>query len=246
MGARHFAGMALAAWVAGSGAGCGDDGASGGAPDSGDEDGGTPGGSTTCTVVETGETGETADQSQWPDACAIPHDGQAIGFQLDGPGWTELRFANGVLTEYDSSACTYCSPAGQPQDISVGGQRCLQQYDCGVDARCVVRVYIDETTSRWTMDATGFGCTAPCGHCDLFPTGAAACIGLCASRQCGQDGCGSSCGRCEANRTCESGVCRAQSTVSPACDSCLDACSGLPSCCTGCGCICESDCAGCF
>lgn len=30
-----------------------------------------------------------------------------------------------------------------------------------------------------------------------------------------------------------------------ACDNCLQTCSGLPSCCTGCGCICESECGAC-
>jgi hypothetical protein len=50
-------------------------------------------------------------------------------------------------------------------------------------------------------------------------------------------------------QTCDE-VCRAGKWSPPAqqngCDGCLSACRGLSGCCTGCGCICQSECGGCF
>jgi len=78
------------------------------------------------------------------------------------------------------------------------------------------------------------GCANPCKPCTED----------CAGRECGPDGCGGSCG------TCGTGTCNAAgqcvSNNQDLCSNCLAACRGLPGCCTGCGCICESVCGGCF
>jgi hypothetical protein len=72
------------------------------------------------------------------------------------------------------------------------------------------------------------------------------CIPNCNGKTCGSDGCGGSCGTCPPGKTCStSGTCIDVGSGDP-CSNCLSACHGLPGCCTGCGCICESACGGCF
>jgi hypothetical protein len=40
-------------------------------------------------------------------------------------------------------------------------------------------------------------------------------------------------------------VCGYSGVNSPSCSDCLKICKGLPSCCTGCGCMCQDECGGC-
>ena len=62
------------------------------------------------------------------------------------------------------------------------------------------------------------------------------CTPDCDGRNCGSDGCNGSCGTCPSGLVCVGGVC------GDPCADCLDACSGMASCCCGAGCICESVC----
>ncbi|MCC6811293.1 MAG: hypothetical protein IT381_27935 [Deltaproteobacteria bacterium] len=80
-----------------------------------------------------------------------------------------------------------------------------------------------------------------------------ACTPRCANRTCGANGCGGVCGVCAAGQTCRTPVndtsrfeCVTTATTSPGCSACLSSCSGLSGCCTGCGCLCEDECGGCF
>lgn len=81
-----------------------------------------------------------------------------------------------------------------------------------------------------------FSCEDECQTCEP----------RCAGRECGPDGCGGNCGTCPPGRECSiSGQCIDSSSSDP-CRECLETCRGLPGCCTGCGCICEEECGGCF
>lgn len=72
------------------------------------------------------------------------------------------------------------------------------------------------------------------------------CLRNCDSRVCGPDGCGGSCGTCPPGKTCSTaGTCIEIGSGDP-CSDCLSSCKGLPGCCTGCGCLCEDECGGCF
>ncbi len=206
----------------------------------------TSGNGQACKITETGGDGVTADVSSWPEACLVPFDGSTRAFVLDGFGFGNVTFNAGVLAVFDHSECTYCAPGGQPSTTVAGGEKCVHQYNCGVDGRCPVRLFIDSETERWSFTFDGWGCTLPPGTYDLFPTGQGTCHGVCGTRECGSDGCGNSCGSCGGSQTCDSGRCSSGSGQSPSCNGCLDACSGLPSCCTGCNCLCEDECQGCF
>jgi len=79
-------------------------------------------------------------------------------------------------------------------------------------------------------------CDNPCVTCE--PS--------CDGRQCGSDGCGGSCGTCSSGQICSSaGRCVSEGS-GDTCSACLATCSGLTSCCTGCGCLCEYECGQCF
>jgi hypothetical protein len=86
----------------------------------------------------------------------------------------------------------------------------------------------------WEIAEAFADCDNPCNLCEPNCTG----------RECGPDGCGSSCGICSGGEECNAvGQCV---TEVDTCTSCLQTCSGLPGCCTGCGCMCEDECGGCF
>lgn len=72
------------------------------------------------------------------------------------------------------------------------------------------------------------------------------CKANCTGKECGSNGCGGSCGTCPPGEKCSTaGKCISESSGDP-CSACLSTCQGLPSCCTGCGCLCEDECGQCF
>ena len=98
----------------------------------------------------------------------------------------------------------------------------------------------------------GDGCGGSCGEC-AYPlvcntvTGtckpSASCVPECNGLECGDDGCGGECGTCVGGRVCLSGRCSID-CFPQECSDCLDMCNelGLGGCCTGEGCVCNSDC----
>ncbi len=95
-------------------------------------------------------------------------------------------------------------------------------------------VGVDLTSGEEGYDESFVTCDNPCNPCTP----------QCGTRVCGSDGCGGSCGNCSADDTCSAaGLCVSEQDT---CSACLSSCRGLPSCCTGCGCICESACGQCF
>jgi hypothetical protein len=214
-------------------------------PGGGSNGGGQEENGEACVLLAAERPGEVLDAERWPDGCFVPFDGETYAFNVDHTGWTDLSFERGILATWDADRCDFCSFEGQPTETSTDGKRCVQHFNCGIEGRCAVRLYIDEATNRWRFDFDGWGCTAPPGTYDLFPTGDGECVGVCAtSRQCGDDGCGTSCGSCTSGEVCDSGRCRL--VRNEACDACLSTCSGYAQCCSGCGCFCESECGGCW
>jgi hypothetical protein len=69
-----------------------------------------------------------------------------------------------------------------------------------------------------------------------------ACTPVCGSWVCGDDGCGGSCGACPSGKQCSNGQCVAGGSSNTACSNCLAGCQGLAQCCTGTGCLCQSQC----
>jgi hypothetical protein len=76
-----------------------------------------------------------------------------------------------------------------------------------------------------------------------------ACTRSCAGKACGPDGCGGSCGPCDGNESCQSGIC---TTLSPTCtdgikngsESDVDCGGSCPGCTEGQTCASRNDCAG--
>jgi hypothetical protein len=90
-----------------------------------------------------------------------------------------------------------------------------------------------------TCICSGYQCQPSCATgqtCVQGSSSAYCCTPSCTGKQCGGDGCGGSCGACPSGLSCSYGACR------DTCRECLAACRGLPSCCTGTGCICDSAC----
>ncbi|MBW2264157.1 MAG: hypothetical protein JRG91_19505, partial [Deltaproteobacteria bacterium] len=72
------------------------------------------------------------------------------------------------------------------------------------------------------------------------------CTPRCSGRRCGPDGCGGSCGSCTEGQTCNAAGECVTSGSGDTCSDCLSVCIGMPGCCTGCGCMCEDECGGCW
>jgi hypothetical protein len=107
---------------------------------------------------------------------------------------------------------TVCyAPAGLPMDHP----RC--QSDCATDFDAAMRVCINEAASCEAIDA----CFAP-------PDGG--CTPQCGSKECGDDGCGQSCGTCPSGETCNAmGQCTGAACISEDSTDCYDGtcCDGL-------------------
>lgn len=99
----------------------------------------------------------------------------------------------------------------------------------------------DAFTTYLNSGPPSYNCTTALNYCSGF------CTSNCSGLQCGSDGCGGNCGTCASGEICNSsGQCVSDGGGASACDTCLSSCRGLPGCCTGCGCICESACGMCF
>jgi hypothetical protein len=141
---------------------------------------------------------------------------------FDGGGITRpLTLSGGLLLDANQLPCTFI--AGYK--VTGTNWECTDSYLCGTGP------YAMEVTLRDVGWGTGAGWTISSPTVNW--SSALLCDGVCtASNQCG------------ANQVCTSGSCVARPSGGggTACTQCLDACRGLPGCCTGTGCICDSDC----
>jgi len=122
-----------------------------------------------------------------------------------------------------------------------GGQECAYPDDVPSLARCVSapsggRIWTVESCSE-ICAADGWVATGECGAGSTGDEVCFCCAPECGGRECGNDGCGGTCGRCDYDERCYGGRCEPDR-----CQDCLDSCRGLPGCCTGTGCICDSEC----
>ena len=156
----------------------------------------------------------------------------------------ELTLMGGVITRINDDSCeldigsSSLVPTWQPEGLQT--RKCEHYYQCG-PCRFTLKVgwaIEHEYEYEWELFVNNT-CEPYSGKWTL---GEFECIADCAGKACGDDGCGNSCGSCPSGQSCSSsGSCESSGGGSE-CSSCLSACSGLPGCCSGCGCICASKC----
>lgn len=170
----------------------------------------------------------------------LPPAGNNAGAQ-DGPGATATVPACGPSTS-GCSACIERAARTEGTDCSKLKQRAETDAAWPALEACILEAggdyrklnecdKPDELLEYFICMAENCsGCCECAGDC---------CRPKCDAKQCGDDGCGGSCGTCPQGQSCTSGKCV---DAAGACDECLSACSGLPQCCTGEGCICDGAC----
>jgi hypothetical protein len=138
-----------------------------------------------------------------------------------GGATVPLTFASGLLVDAAQFSCTPLS-SGALRPISFWA--CADRYVCGSGpyAFDVDIQYVDAstTTPSWQVQSTVR---------NWF--GEVLCDGVCTGS-----------GQCGFGYYCNAGHCVVRPGGGDACSACLDSCRGLPGCCTGEGCICQSDC----
>ena len=171
-------------------------------------------------------------------------------------------FGNGVLSSFNGLVCETLSTKPPQCDLCDTVYKCGPCYvSVGTKYRLVERAdWVFETASGpgWSNDAPE--CQAIYGKTYLLASsmsGAATCrdplacdgitsgckVGhLCVSGQCQAPRCGDE--FCTDNET--KANCPSDCGMAGGCSSCLSGCQGIPGCCTGCGCMCESACGGCL
>jgi hypothetical protein len=156
-----------------------------------------------------------------PVCPTIPTPSCIHGTFPSGGATVPLTFASGRLVDAAQFSCTPLSN-GALRPISFWA--CADTYVCGSGpyAFDVEIQYVDAstTTPSWQVQSTVR---------NWF--GEVLCDGVCTGS-----------GQCGFGYYCNAGHCEVRPGGGDACSACLDACRGLPGCCTGEGCICQSDC----
>lgn len=151
-------------------------------------------------------------------ACAAIATSACVHGTFSGGGITRpVTMSGGVLVDANQLPCTYVGGYNRSPEAW-----CYDEYVCGEGAYAIdVDVTYAAVIPGWIV-----GSTSTNWYSDVL------CDGVCTSSS-----------QCGANQMCSSGHCVARpSGGSGACSACLDACRGLPGCCTGVGCICDSEC----
>ncbi len=161
----------------------------------------------------------------------------------------------------DSSEGASAGAGGSAGGQSAGGSgnkefsqlaaECTSDADCQDSALQCFPLYSGAAVSRcWYRCQTDADCA---GVKLLFPSGGSqeyAFCNHCGSADLGAPPMESTCGQYENPKTCGSGggsgAAGSSGSGGNACDACLSDCSGFSGCCTGCGCLCEAECQGCF
>jgi hypothetical protein len=171
--------------------------------------------------------------------CSHPHE-SAKTVETADPGGQSLdsfpvRFANGRLVSLDGMCCTPDTSGAKVSLDSATYPACIEGYVCGGCLVFTQDTDLQSATNEWKL----LGAKAANGMagCPAYSGAYRICKANCTGKTCGDDGCGGTCGMCPSTLICSGGSC-----VADPCSECLDACQGLPSCCTGVGCICDSAC----
>lgn len=149
------------------------------------------------------------------------------------------EFSNGALSKLDGKPCSIvASPPALAGDW--GTYPCHDAYDCGGCLVYVISPGTATTTGNWFLLGAFSATYGATPGCPEISGAYAICAPNCAAKLCGSDGCNGSCGACGTGQCCN----KQDQCVNDPCANCLDACKGMPSCCTGAGCICDSACPG--
>jgi len=160
------------------------------------------------------------DEHEQEDACAPDCEDRTCGD--DGCGGTCGTCDDGYFCRFDDSASA-CAPEC--------GTACqLEGLECGEPQEWPPETWGDELCD--------------CGACEagtLCQDGTCVCLGDCAGKECGGDGCGGSCGECGMDMNCQQGTCVEGSALGKACDQTAD-CGGDTTCLLGfCSRVCRMD-----
>jgi len=149
------------------------------------------------------------------------------------------EFSNGTLVKLDGKTCTLNKSApALAGDWST--YPCHDAYDCGGCLVYVISPSNAAATGDWFLIGAFSGTYGATAGCPDISGNYTVCAPDCAGKTCGGDGCNGSCGACGKEQCCN----QQDKCVNDTCASCLDSCKGLPSCCQGAGCICDSACPG--
>lgn len=141
-----------------------------------------------------------------------------------------------------STPSCQCCGCDSGDSVNLGYGSCSSGMQCSVTTG---------GTMCWPEDwNSSYNCT---GYCHNLPD--CPCSSSCSGRECGDDGCGGSCGSCYGGEVCDSGTCVSESSCNDTCSSrgcecgsvCGDSCGTCPggySCYDGCHCRCEPSCSG--
>ena len=169
-----------------------------------------------------GDDGTMADAGPGPDDGGTPDTGTPTC--ADSP--TCECFIGECAAGLGVPAATACGVLG-------GGDPCLAKLlasyqaggcgeACGGTSKEIWAILCSDADCAPVKGAlTGAGVlTTQCASCS-------SCVANCAGKSCGDDGCGGSCGTCDAGSTCDAGTCTSSGAVPATCDEA----HGLPGCC---------------
>ncbi len=146
-----------------------------------------------------------------------------LGFPVNCSGQNEFE-PPGTSCSGSSSGGTGTSPGASKAE----GDACTSSSQCPSGTQCEHYLGVSSQPMRCMRKCTSHGdCLGtrsanfalPLSACDYCNGGPQQCVPL--------------------------DVCGYTGNAASACDDCISGCQGLPSCCTGCGCVCESECGGC-
>jgi hypothetical protein len=132
-----------------------------------------------------------------------------------------------------------CSTIDPPGPCTVGQRYCTNDSNGIIECQSAEETGASQST--WLLFACSESCQSS-GYdvttgCDFDANNVPWCY--CSHCQCGDGQCQSfsPCNESQANCSADCG------TTNTACDDCLESCQGMPSCCTGYGCMCQDECA---
>ncbi|MGB1014370.1 MAG: hypothetical protein ACPG4T_09585 [Nannocystaceae bacterium] len=164
----------------------------------------------------------------YPDPANPPVAALNEGFSPDVPQVLGLSFFQaGALASIEN---TGCEPEDHPNYDAKTETECYQAYRCDQCLMVVGNRVLDSERS-WYLVPDQLH-TPECAHFDGFYL---FCDPVCDGKECGDDGCGGSCGSCDAAEDCYSGTCLSEPSCPMGCQQGGVCCGGL---------FCAGDCVG--
>ena len=194
-------------------------------------------------VVEPGPDASDVVDAKDADDTDWPPDTETLGevievvdtlVELDG---TDADMADADVPEVCTPECVgkVCGPDGCGGSCGTcAGARLCEQGACVCPEECSPsgkKECVDDTHYRTCGDLNSDDClewtTSPCTEGDTcHDEGICDCTPSCAGKECGDNGCGGSCGGCTNGKTCEGGLCECAGSTDDDCNSVDDDCDG--------------------